>query len=112
MKVYYAHPVSTYNSLQELRDIEILERLNLEVVNPNNPVDALGYEKEGMAYFKRVVESCDLLAFKAFPDGSIPKGVSTEISWAEVVIELPVHLARRTLSVEETREYLLNTGCR
>ena len=36
MKVYYAHSMGLYNSPQEARDIETLENLKLEVLNPNS----------------------------------------------------------------------------
>ncbi len=34
MKIYYAHPMSLYGTLQEKRDIETLKALGFEVVNP------------------------------------------------------------------------------
>ena len=37
MRVYYAHCIAIYNTPQEQRDIEALENLGFDVVNPNNP---------------------------------------------------------------------------
>lgn len=36
-KVYYAHSLHLYNTPQEKRDIELLEKLGFEVLNPNQP---------------------------------------------------------------------------
>ena len=66
--------------------------------------------------FKPLVLSCEALAFRALPDGSIPSGVAQEIQWAVQaglpVIELPSAVNRRTLTIEQTREYLSEIGQR
>lgn len=36
MRVYYAHCIAIYNTLQENRDVELLEGLGHNVVNPNS----------------------------------------------------------------------------
>lgn len=35
MKVYYARPISIYNTKQDERDIQLLEAIGFEVNNPN-----------------------------------------------------------------------------
>ena len=115
-KIYYAHSVSLYNTRQELRDIEILERLGFEVFNPNQPACDAGYQAEGMKYFDRVLDECDALAFRANPGGSINAGVVKEINYmitqGAPVIELPTLVGRQNLSVEDTRTYLKEVGHR
>lgn len=123
--VYYAHPMSLYDKPIEALDIETLERLGYTVLNPNKPeIQAFcqRLKTEGLAdqimeqVFKPKVIACDLLAFRAFPDGSISAGVALEIVYAKSVgmpiIELPTGIVRRTLSIEETREMLVESGQR
>lgn len=114
---YYAHPLSLYNSAQEKRDISLIESLGFEVLNPNGPEHQEAYQAEGMLYFEKLIEGkVQLLFFRAFPDGSIPAGIAKEIETAAKlnlpVVELPNGILRRSLSVEETREYLRESGFR
>jgi hypothetical protein len=112
--IYYAHPISLYNTRVERQDTALLEELGFCVVNPNHPTHAEGYVNKGMEYFKDIVGNCDALAFRAFPDGSIPAGVAKEIKWArevtDIIFELPTGVIRRSLSVEVTREMLKELG--
>lgn len=120
MKVYYAHCMALYGTEQEKRDLETLERLGLEVVNPNNPdlqAKAVEQEKQGwspMFLFRPYVEGCEVFAFRALPDGSIPAGVGVELVWAraakKIIIELPGIACRKYLSVEDTKVYLKEVG--
>ena len=116
MKVYYAHCLAIYNTPQEQRDIHLLESLGFEVYNPNCKECADGYKEKGMDFFADVVGSCDVLAFRALPDGRIPAGVAQEISYmimcAKPIIEFPSGILKRTISVDETREYLKEAGQR
>lgn len=143
---YYAHCMSIYGKLTEARDVEALRALGFAVVNPNDQdiskrceeirdtVERTGYWEAGSpgpgltfrytdastaimeVIFKPLARSCDVLAFRALPDGTIPAGVAKEIQWAieagKTIIELPCSLKRRTLSVELTREYLREVGQR
>ena len=119
-RIYYAHSMSIYGRPQEQRDIAMLEALGFEVVNPNKSEHQAGYEAPtpfgGMSYFCDLVRSCDALAFRAHPDGSIGAGMMAEIKAAQddgkPVIELPHSLSRRYLTVEQTREYLREAGQR
>jgi len=113
-RVYYAHPINIYNSPRERRDLEALEYMGFEVVNPNGPEHDAGYREEGMDYFYDLVGECDGIAFRAFADGNIPAGVAKEVNWMVVkggfVIELPTCIDRRTCDVEDTRTFLRESG--
>lgn len=146
MKVYYAHCIALYNTVQERRDIDTLlvtfQAGPVEIVNPNSPeveqrcselrkeveyingrIDQ-GYQAQRLdaseiimsGVFKPLVRSCDVLAFRALYDGSVTAGVAKEIEYALEasipVIELPSSVLRRTLNVEQTREYLREIGQR
>jgi nucleoside 2-deoxyribosyltransferase len=123
--VYYAHCIHLYGTKQEERDVELLEKLGFEVLNPNNPgvevaVTAMkahyGQGCNVMGLFEELVASCDALAFRALPDGRIPAGVCKEVlharSLGKPVIELPSNIIGRGVTVEETREYLAEVGQR
>lgn len=115
-RAYYAHSVGLYDTPQEDRDEQILRTLGFDVLNPNAPGINDRYEDEGMSLFRKLIDRCDALAFRAHPDTKISAGVSKEISFARVlsvpVFELPAHVGRRTLSVDLTRQYLRETGVR
>ncbi len=123
-KVYYAHPVSLYGTKQEQRDLESLAAMGFEILNPNTEEHTINYEKvtvgaDGVRdfnYFINLARTCDVCAFRAFPDGSISSGVAKEI---EVFVldkkpyfELPTGIIRRTLSIEHTKEVLRDSGAR
>lgn len=125
MKIYYAHCQSIYNTPQEKRDVEMLEKMGFQVINPNskehidkatemrnNGIDS----SEIMKYFAALCDTCDILAFRALPDGAIPAGVGKElrvlIDSGRPVIELPSGVQRRVLNVDQTREYLREVGQR
>lgn len=115
--IYYAHPISLYNTTQEQRDMNTLHTLGFTVINPNQPVHQEEYNEWGMEYFEKLIKThADGLVFRAFPDGSISAGVAQEIAIAEKclypIIELPVAIARRTLNVKETKDTLLECGYR
>lgn len=116
MKIYYAHCIALYGTPQEERDVATLKSLGFEVINPNAPEHDAGYKSEGMPYFYAIVTECDALAFRANPDGAVPAGVAKEVGWAQAaghpVIELPGGVIRRTLDVDETREYIREVGAR
>ena len=116
MKVYYAHCVALYDTPQERRDIELLQALGFEVVNPNTPEDTERYKTEGMEYFLKYVSICDACVFRALPDGAIPAGVFREIQWfteaKKPIFELPSGINRRELTRNQTVEYLHEVGQR
>lgn len=116
MKIYYARPISLYNTPQDQRDLDQLALMGFEVVNPNKEELHKRYQVEGMGVFLEAVKDCDSLAFRSFPDSKISAGVYKEIKQAEEigkpVIELPTITSSRVLSVEDTREYLKLLGAR
>ena len=116
LKVYYARPINLYNTPQDARDIELIEQLGLEVVNPNKEVLAERYKKEGMDVFLEAINDCNALAFRSFPDLKISAGVVKEIEKAQElklpVFELPTITETRCLSVKDTRAYLGYLGQR
>lgn len=122
MRVYYAHCQAIYDTPQELRDIQILQLLGLEVCNPNLSVhvktakEMKARGENAMDYFLGLVNGCDVVAFRALPDGRIPSGVAKEVQYGQskgkIIIELPSGLMRRTIGVDETREYLAEVGQR
>ena len=116
LKVYYAHCTSIYNTAQEERDIETLRSLGFKVVNPNAEGNTENYKKYGMKHFLAMALDCDVIAFRALPDGRIPAGVAKEVRAMllhdKPVIELPSRISGRGISVDETREYLKEIGQR
>lgn len=116
MKIYYARPISLYNTKQEKRDLLLLTQFSLDIVNPNKEELQLRYEREGMDVFTAAVKDCDALAFRSFQDGRISAGVKKEIDAAielgKPVIELPTITSTRILSIDDTREYLKLLGHR
>lgn len=116
MKIYYARPISLYNTKTEERDIRLLKQLGFEVVNPNKEELQKRYAVEGMDVFLQAIDDCQGLAFRSFVDGKISQGVWKEIAKAKdqgkEVFELPTLTKSRELSVDETREYLMLLGHR
>lgn len=113
MKAYYAHSMHLYGSKQEERDISTIQSLGFTVVNPADQIhQARG--ASAMTYFRQLVRTCQVLIFRALPDGKIGSGVAAEIAQARAdnipVLELPWGETRRVLSVEDTRSYLGELG--
>lgn len=117
MKVYYARPISLYNTKQEERDLAMMDAIgDWVIVNPNKEELQERYKTEGMDVFLSAITDCDGLVFRAFQDGKISAGVKKEIDKAvelgKFVFELPTVTSPRILSVDDTREYLKLLGHR
>ena len=121
MKVYYAHSKALYGTAQEKRDVATLKTLGFSVVNPNTKArqkasknySSVSPGRGPMDYFMDIAQDCDVLAFRALPDGRIPCGVAEEIeNFAGPVIELPSSVKYRFMSLEHTLEYLQEIGQR
>ena len=120
MKAYYAHCQAIYNTKQEKRDIMTLELLGFEVLNPNMPVhQQVCREREYsqiMSYFTDLLKGCEVFAFRGLPGGAIPAEVAKELEVAnengKLIFELPTFSLRKILTVDETREYLKESGQR
>lgn len=118
MKCYYARPITLYNTRIEIEDRKLIEKLGFEVADPNCEEIQQIFKTRGTpsgieACFKMVKE-CDVIAFRAFPDDKIGAGVVGEIKVAKnndiPVFELPCDVFRRSLSIDETRSILRESG--
>jgi len=123
IQCYYAHTMTSYNSTIEKQDIELLEQLGFEVINPNqekyaigckNYADLHGWDKV-MDYFCNIIrDDCDMVAFRSLPNGQILSGVAAEVAFALKiqipVIELPCSLNTRFMAYPETKQYLIELG--
>ena len=116
LRCYYAHCMSIYNTPQEQRDLEELNKLGFEVVNPNHPGSEEGYQQTGMDYFLDMITDCNVLVFRSLITQEIPAGITKEIAHAQYrglpIFELPTRVDQRKLDVEQTREYLREVGQR
>ena len=123
LKAYYAHCLAIYGTAQEKRDVAAIEALGFVCVNPNSPDIAMEFNVYKMAhpshymdFFQQFSEECDVIIFRALPDGTIPAGIDKEVSWfialGKPVLELPSCMFRRTLTLDETRQYLSEVGQR
>ena len=112
-RVYYAHNMLHYGSNIEHQDIETLQKMGFEVVNPNHPDNEKAYKEHGFSIFTDMVDRCDILAFRSIM-GSISAGVGKEINFARAknmpVIEMPTITTSRFLTVNETIEYCRPLG--
>jgi hypothetical protein len=109
--------MAIYGSEQEEKDIQTLEALGFDVLNPSeeehcemaNNIRKDTDSAQVMEYFYKLVRSCDAFSFRALSDGSIPAGVGGELKVARLenmpVIELPQE-DRTVLSINETRRII------
>lgn len=117
-KAYYARPISIDETPQEGRDHALITAMGFEPYPVGDEKRAVlaEYRKIGMDAFKASVLASQALFYRAFPDGTIGAGVSQEIAWAIEnsipVVEIPRQIARRTLTVEQTKAMLAELGQR
>jgi hypothetical protein len=115
--------MAIYNTPAEARDIETLEKMGFEVINPNSEtIDELfnvyrdTHPDNYMEFFTDLAAAYDITAFRALPCGRIPSGVALEVAAAlkagKIVIELPCGMISRSMNHGETVEYLENIGQR
>jgi hypothetical protein len=123
-KLYFAHPINVYDTELERALLECLAQRfpGYEIINPNAPEHAAGYQAKGMAYFlEDILPKCDECVLLAFRDGMIGKGVYAEAEQLHAICcpvweILPDGLTFKTwapnparrLSVEDTRERIRN----
>ncbi len=134
-RVYFAHPISSYGTVEERLVVSALEKTGDEVVNPGasayqdaakkireNSTDTKNAGKEVMDYFLALAASCDDCVFLSFSDGKIGAGVVGEaksfMARGRLVMEAIIRDGRisflpvpeldpeRCLDVGKTREYL------
>jgi len=115
-KAYYARPMSIYKTPQEERDKQLIRQLGYEPIDINKESLQRQAKEQGMSVFKPLVDSAEILFFRAFPSGDLGAGVVQEIAWANEagipILELPGRISRRALTVEQTREMLKESGQR
>ena len=115
---YYAHPITEYGTLEETHAVKAIEHAGFVVINPNCPAidleyklaKARGIDSPMFHVFHPIVQRCDVVFFRAFPDGKISSGVAMEVGWADSlgkpVFELPTQRVERTLTYQQTLERL------
>lgn len=122
MRAYYAHCQAIYGTPQEERDQETIRNLGyepiafgLEIQEAADKAKKDGFNPMREVFFP-LVETSEVLFFRALPDGRVPAGVMGEIIEASrlniPVLELPSGLMSREMSIEQTREYLREIGQR
>lgn len=92
MKVYFAHPISSYGSGQEKQIVLALQAMGLTVVNPNDQEhqdkvkeiqekfsDRNEASRLVMEYFISICRPCDGCIILPFPDGSLGAGIVKEV---------------------------------
>lgn len=116
--VYYAHPISLYNTLQEKQDLQTLAAICYKIVNPNHPDIEKKYIDSGKDWkiFDDLVLGCEALAYRTLPDGRITSGVWKEIQLALAnniaVIKLPNLESEVVMTKDETLQHLKEMGLR
>ncbi len=82
-RLYFAHPVTDYDTQWERDALSIIAQLYdldlWEIVNPNTPEHDAGYKARGMDYFFDLLETCHGIIWSPFPDGSVGAGVAKEV---------------------------------
>jgi nucleoside 2-deoxyribosyltransferase len=117
MKVYYAHPITMYDTWDEQHEVKMLELMGFEVLNPNcDELDKAYNANKDFEVFLKAIESCDAVFYSAMEDGMISSGVVKEIVFAfelgMPVFEIPRNCQARYLTKEQTRERLVEAGLR
>lgn len=105
MKIYFAHPISIYNTRKESVLIDMIGKTSFltypEVLNPNSEYNECQYKKLGMDYFKSLVDSCDALIIYPFEDGYIGAGIVKEALRAIDSKKRVYYINPMTFSIEE-----------
>ena len=79
MKIYYARPITHYNTPDDNQTIINLEDQGFIVCNPNDPLVEAEYKEFGFQVFFKLIDGCQGLFYKSFDDGVIGAGVAAEI---------------------------------
>jgi hypothetical protein len=117
MKLYFGHPVNTYDTELEERILAALTRIFPErtIENPNQPHHQEGYSRykherrSGMLYFyEEVLPHCDGGVFLPFGDGMWGAGVFGEADFLmnhdkEVWVITPGSLSQGAIAVLKVR---------
>lgn len=83
-RVYFAHPMSTYNTDLEQKCLERIHKKfpDYEIVNPNGRVHQEACRLTSMEYFKLLVDYCDVVVALPYADGKYGAGVAYEMQMA------------------------------
>lgn len=87
MKIYFAHPVNTYNDDTDRLCINIIKNeLGNQIINPSDDLIQstfkeyrLKHPDTYMEFFKDLVSSCDTIVYLPFKDGKIGAGIWFEV---------------------------------
>ena len=125
MRIYFAHPITMYNTPEEYRCLVTIKNYFPELknvtnypdlVNPNQKTFELAYKRLGMDLFLGLVDTCDIIVYSPFNDNTVGAGVVSEVSRAvdknkkvykidPITFEITeVFKLENCLTVEETRE--------
>jgi hypothetical protein len=80
IKLYFAHPVSDFNTPFEAKVVTALTAAGFDVENPNSPENQKGYAERGFKFTKEVRAKCDAIAFLRFPCLMLGSGVAAEVA--------------------------------
>jgi hypothetical protein len=116
---YYAYPITTHDFLIESNNIQLLENLGFEIMNPSTSkeireelqnrihLDGKFYNAE---FFEHALSKCSILAFRTLPDEMTKTNGAVEINevfrYNLPIIELPQDIESCSLSNEEIITYL------
>lgn len=83
MKIYFCHPINTYNTIVENYVINFIEKLipDCEIINPNQIEFQERYKIEGMSTFLNIIDNCDRIYVLPFYDDTIGSGQIKEIEY-------------------------------
>ena len=121
MKIYYSHPKPYKRSKEAKQDMQLLQSLGYEVINPYDPKFSECWEEQKMAFSEIIIEMADVVAFRALSNKKISSGVGKELSIAismgKDIMELPnvtmfdkSTLDARVLNIDDTMSFFKNTG--
>jgi len=88
MKIYFAHPISHYDTPHEAKCLKRIKewakevfsgRKKIEILNPNQRVHQEAYQTKGFRHFDALVRSCDIIVAVSFHDGEWGAGVYREL---------------------------------
>lgn len=91
-RVYYAHPMSWYDTPEEYEDIKAISTIpDVKVVNPNTPAFNCRVSKARTSgypvmqiFADTIRDDIDALCFRRFKDGKLGAGVAREIFEAKI----------------------------
>ena len=120
MKIYFAHPISIYNTIKEFALLGVIKLLfkDCVITNPNSVYNESKYIIHGMDFYFSLIDDCDTVVFIPFDDGYVSAGVTKEVLYGkrkgkiiyrvnpyDFSIQKIANISK-TLTVEETRERL------